>query len=558
MKLKKIFASILMLVSFFGAPMNLLAASEVPTDTTSEVNVTSGENITVGNVTVEGNLYAVSVYASTTDSSVLVEGDVKLTTETEGTVLDLEANGSSVDATINGDIEGESDSVIKGVGAIGGAGDDYTATATIDGDITVTGDEKATGVSSEDASITVTGKITANGEDATGVGALSISSSSVTASDIEVNGEYVTGARLGSFTEGDDSGNTSLCVTNDIVATATSETYSSATGIDIDNRGGKITATVNGDVKVYSDNGSAYGVMATSEDMNEEIERISNVHIDGDLTSSEYGIYAGGFDSKTRFNVYVGGTINADKAAILLDGNQYTSSNTDLTVWKINRTSDDTIALKNTIVEDQKIKVRDQDFERSINYIIKTESIEGATLSLTDAQGKVINGVAKEGDIVFVKIDLEKNYNLLAVYDGVGVKTELTRDSNGNYFMIVPRGGGVYLSLAVSYTIPAVTPVPASAPAPAPVAGVRPAGGASGVLGVRTSEQSNPKSDSKIHKIDDSSIEAVDPITKATAAEEPESLWLGWLLTIFASIGGFGAYKYVANNRRKRNLNNNK
>ena len=557
MKVKKIFVSLLMLVSFFGAPMNLLAASEVPTDTTNAVDVTNG-NITVGNVTVEGNSYAVSVYASTSDSSVLVEGDVKLTTETEGTVLDLEANGSSVDATINGDIEGESDSVIKGVGAIGGTS---TATATIDGDITVTGDEKATGVSSEDASITVTGKITANGEDATGVGALSISSSDVTASDIEVNGEYVTGARLGSFTEGDDSGNTTLCVTNDIVATATSETYSSATGIDIDNRGGGINATIKGDVKVSSDNGSAYGVMATSEGMNEEIERISNVHIDGDLTSSEYGIYAGGFDSKTKLNVYVGGTINATKAAILLDGNQYTSSNTDLTVWKINRASDGTIALKNTIVEDQKIKVRDVDFERSINYIIKTESIEGATLSLVDAQGKVINGVAKEGDIVLVKIDLEKNYNLLAVYDGVGVKTELTRDSNGNYFMIVPRGGGVYLSLALSYTIPAVTPVPASAPAPAPVAGVRPAGGTSGVLGVRTSEQSNPKSDSKIHKIDDSSIEAVDPITKATAAEEPESLWLGWLLAVLsaaAAICGFGAYKYVDNNRRKGNLNNNK
>ena len=556
MKVKKIFVSLLMLVSFFGAPMNLLAASEVPTDTTNAVNVTNG-NTTVGNVTVEGNSYAVSVYASTTDSSVLVEGDVKLTTETEGTVLDLEADGSSVDATINGDIEGESDSVIKGVGAIGGAGSDYTATATIDGDITVTGDEKATGVSSEDASITVTGKITVNGEDATGVGSLSISSSSVTASDIEVNGEYVTGARLGSFTEGDDSGNTSLCVTNDIVATATSETYSSATGIDIDNRGGEINATIKGDVKVSSDNGSAYGVMATSEGMNEEIERISNVHIDGDLTSSEYGIYAGGFDSKTKLNVYVGGTINATKAAILLDGNQYTSSNTDLTVWKINRASDGTIALKNTIVEDQKIKVRDVDFERSINYIIKTESIEGATLSLVDGQGKVINGVAKEGDIVLVKIDLEKNYNLLAVYDGVGVKTELTRDINGNYFMIVPRGGGVYLSLALSYTEPEATFVSLPAPAKAVVSNGT-AGGASGVLGVRTSEQSNPKSDSKIHKIDNSSLEAVDPITKATAAEEPESLWLGWLLTIFASIGGFGAYKYVANNRRKRNLNNNK
>ena len=148
----------------------------------------------------------------------------------------------------------------------------------------------------------------------------------------------------------------------------------------------------------------------------------------------------------------------------------------------------------------------------------------------------------------------------MAVYDGVGVKTELTRDSNGNYFMIVPRGGGVYLSLALSYTEPEVTSVPLPAPAKAVVSNVT-AGGASGVLGVRTSEQSNPKSDSKIHKIDDSSIEAVDPITKATAAEEPESLWLGWLLAVLsaaAAICGFGAYKYVDNNRRKGNLNNNK
>ena len=105
-----------------------------------------------------------------------------------------------------------------------------------------------------------------------------------------------------------------------------------------------------------------------------------------------------------------------------------------------------------------------EDFEKeNIHYIIKVEQPEeGATLSVTDEEGNDLEtsfdyDVAYEGDKVILKVDLEKGFELKAAYNGEGEdKVELEKDEDGNYYTIVPKGGGVILSVElqeIEYTI---------------------------------------------------------------------------------------------------------
>ena len=58
--------------------------------------------------------------------------------------------------------------------------------------------------------------------------------------------------------------------------------------------------------------------------------------------------------------------------------------------------------------------------------------------------------MAKEGDNVILKIAIADGYKLNGAYNGLGEKVALLQDSNGDYYVIVPKGGGVYLSADVS------------------------------------------------------------------------------------------------------------
>ena len=54
--------------------------------------------------------------------------------------------------------------------------------------------------------------------------------------------------------------------------------------------------------------------------------------------------------------------------------------------------------------------------------------------------------VAHEGDTVLMKIDIQSGFELYGAYNGLGEKVPLLRDGNGNFYVEVPKGGGVYLS----------------------------------------------------------------------------------------------------------------
>lgn len=79
----------------------------------------------------------------------------------------------------------------------------------------------------------------------------------------------------------------------------------------------------------------------------------------------------------------------------------------------------------------------------------------GGSLELTDEAGNELDGaywedkdvdLGKQEQKVLVKISVEDGYTLNAAYNGKGDKVPLVKDDAGNYFIIVPKGGGVYLT----------------------------------------------------------------------------------------------------------------
>ena len=198
---------------------------------------------------------------------------------------------------------------------------------------------------------------------------------------------------------------------------------------------GTVTVEVGGDVKT------------TSEDM---AALLINVL---DLTPDDS-------EGNTDIDVIVGGELSAKGTAIQI-GENVAEDDLTLTVWKVSL-DEDGDAVKQFVENEETYEYELQATDTSkavqenILYIIKLEQPNaGATLSATDDKGAVLEksgdyDVAKENDTVLLKVDLSDGYSLLGAYNGDGEKVALLTDSNGNYYVIVPRGGGVYLSVSLS------------------------------------------------------------------------------------------------------------
>ena len=190
------------------------------------------------------------------------------------------------------------------------------------------------------------------------------------------------------------------------------------------------------------------------EDISEEAEVPSsiNVTIDGDVTAENYGVIADLEEEGSTADILINGTLSAGACPVLIAKEEVDAeSGVTLTVWKIVPGEDGVIA-KDSLpdTEDEEDLVKDENFEKSIQYIIKMEQPEkGGTLSIDGVTTSHDLDVAREGEKVLLKVDLEEGFKITGAYNGLGEKVALVLDDDGNYYVIVPRGGGVYLSVTL-------------------------------------------------------------------------------------------------------------
>ena len=218
----------------------------------------------------------------------------------------------------------------------------------------------------------------------------------------------------------------------------------------------------------YDSDGQAwrYNIIEAEEEQKVEVKVYGDVH--GDDTGMELCLT----NEKTTMDVVVDGTVSGDNHAIVLTDKTAVDGMT-LTVWKVEPTKDGRIVEYNDdTANPDSVYTADEETAKRIQYIIRLEQPQkGGRLSTDGTTDYGGYNVAKEGDIVLLKIDVEPGYEIVDAFNGTDTKVELLKNEQGEYYLAVPRGGGVNLSVTLREiqakdteqtvnTVPAMTAVP--------------------------------------------------------------------------------------------------
>lgn len=505
---------------FLGAPLMLMLLAGMPwciasaeDDRTEPVVVNAGENVTVGNVTVDGSESAISVEANPTeedakDATVTVNGNVSVQNDSDATALYAESdNGGQATATVKGNVKSKaSGGNAYGVRAERNS-DKSTTTVKVSGGVSSEGQDDSTGIMSYNSDISIGADVTANGTYSTGIRIESDKQASVSvAGNVSASGNNVAGLAVESYGRypiyADDSslianGNFTVDVKGDVKAKAPDGGQAAGLRISTNN---SVVVEEEQPTKNLSDNQDNQPTISPNEKKN-SILLHKNLISDGvgilhELSSEEM---SGPIDVPNRdnkVNVLVEEVLDAKDVGVLL--REYSPTeldpNLNLTVWKIKLNDNNNAAEKEleaaasgldipvanaeTLPKDSRYKLNDEsqtsrlntrgnastrttarDFElNNIMYIIKVEQpSEGGTITAVDENGNDLAksfgfDVAHEGEKVMLKANLEEGYNIIAAYNGLGEKQPLLKDEQGNYYIFIPKGGGVYLSAELEDT----------------------------------------------------------------------------------------------------------
>ncbi len=411
-KSAKVMAAALTALLITGVTVPVCAAE----DTDQPVSVTPAlggdASETVGNITItkdyenNGTQFAAYVVApEETAAELNVEGSVSTAASKVG--------------------ENEYTGVGYGVGAQAFGN---SATANISGDVQVSGDD--TGVFS--------------------IGAHTMAAGDTASVSIDGDLSVTSGSGYGIMMEGGSSGKTSVEIGGDLKV----ENQGYACGIGT--HGGDLTqeVVINGDVTVTSENYEAVA-FATGG-----LDATTNIEVGGNVSSSTTGleVYVQP-DVVPTVDVLIEGTLSAKENPVRLVGEKGDADIT-LTAWEIVPNADGKIVTGEEGLEDMASKL-----ESNILYIIRLEQPKaGGTVALegtTDSHGFA---AAKEGETVTLKATVQNGYKLAGAYNGTTALTLLDKD--GNYYIVVPKGGGVSLSVLLeqiqSNVIPTVPETPAT------------------------------------------------------------------------------------------------
>ncbi len=389
-------------------------------------------------------VFTVAAMMAVTPVTTFAEGTKEVIAEDENKTTKID------DVSVNGDYEdavyiradGHSADISTGsLDSESGTGLYSLATNKANTDVDVTGDIKAggNGVSANtywgsEQHININGNITA-GENGVIVNTSDYSEYVMEGDESEKNGDSTTYISINGNIESDTVG-------VDANAYAGGENFIEVTG-DIEAAGGSEA----------EESGSTINSWAIGKYSS------NNIAVEGNVFGNEIGVYLYTDGVDTANNIVIDGTVSANDAAFLID-NVDTVGKNSITVWKV-ETQDYTVAGWRLNDKTDRLEMVDNvAAQKQVQYIIKTKPTENATITATDVSGNPLATVAgvggkflefaHEGDKVFLKIDVKEGYQLDAVYGDEDQKLELIKDSNGNYYTVIPKNGGVIFSVKLS------------------------------------------------------------------------------------------------------------
>ena len=412
-------------------------------------------------------------------STATVDGDINVKSEYWTTGANLYANTEKQEAlmTINGTVSAESaKDGAQGVSVSSSNGGD--AGLILDGDIFATGSTWTDGIALYSSGVSDTealihGAVSAVSTDEFAVGVqMNVSDEGV--ADATVYGDIsATGDTSDGIETFNNGGTLSLTVIGDVTSSDTGIEMNSGnwdreylegtiavdeselTYYSIDKDGEytwKEYIHRDGDREIHYDE---YGTQWILKMPETEQESVSTIEVLGDVTGTDEAVIFNVEGDKARINMIVDGTLSGEEDGVVLRAETVTE-NIALTVWEIKPNEDGAVASRQTGIwtEDQDgnwttSTVEDEEFEKQIQYIIRVEQPSTGsldTLGTTEYEGYK---VAKEGDTVTLKVNVPSGYKLKNAYNGTDTKVQLAKDGSGNYYLIIPKGGAVTLSVTL-------------------------------------------------------------------------------------------------------------
>ena len=395
---------------------------------------------------------------STGTMTEITAGGAKATAAVEGgSVGNAEATavqvspsaGQTIKVTVNGSAEAEATNKAErgimaeatAVQASACAG--QTIEVTVNGSAEAEVTNEAKGGRAEATAV----EATASGEGAQVTVTVSGDMSAIAKETAEIAGATAKGVRL-KATEG----GTVTFTAADSNITATSEAaYFGAEAVKLDNGGGDISAEIVGNVTASGDNDNT-GVVVQSTFSS--VAGNTDLTVTGDV-SADIGVELA-IDEVQTANITVDGTIEGETAGILLREDTKLSDDITMTVWEVKPDSDGAVVVREEWKDEEKVRAEDAEAEKLIQYIIKVEDTSkdyittDGTKAFTAGNGNVYQ-VAHEGDKVLVKLNIPEGKELVdAFWDAAKSQAgRLLKDAEGNYYLEVPRGGGVLLSVTL-------------------------------------------------------------------------------------------------------------
>lgn len=149
-----------------------------------------------------------------------------------------------------------------------------------------------------------------------------------------------------------------------------------------------------------------------------------------------------------KTDIIVDGTVSAsDAAVVLVTPETQIGENVTLTVWELKPNQDGAVV---TSVDENDKLVENEEAEKAVQYIIKIQAGQEGIISAEGTREYEGYQVANEGDTVTMKLTIPEGFEVAGAYGDEGQEWPLSKDASGNYYLSVPRGGGVMLSVKLS------------------------------------------------------------------------------------------------------------
>ena len=360
--------------------------------------------------------------------NVIVRGGI---TAKKEDAIDIDNQNGTTDVNVTGDIE-----AIYGNGTAVWAetkGENAETVLTLNGDITARGTDAAIGVgleASEKATVTAT-----------------ITGQTLTAAVVE--------AQVDTQNANQDAG-----------------TQTEATGLYLENNGAEMNVMVKSDILATgADHSTGVEINNTMESEN----GITNLTITGDVTGDQLGLDLAVSDVQ-KANIVVDGTVSGGDTGIVLRNETELDDNLTLTVWEVVPDQNKAVITREgTDGEGNIIYEEDIEAEKLLQYIIKIEDNSSDYITTSGTSDfKAGNGetyqIANEGDKILVKLNIPEGRELVGAYwdeEQTEAGKLLVDPETGDYYVEVPRGGGVILSVVLK-EVPQPEPEPEPEPEPKP------------------------------------------------------------------------------------------